>query len=353
MVALVLLVSTVVGAALVPTPYVAMRPGQVWPTSDHIEVHGAPSFPPTESVAFTTVKTGTATLLEALVGWLDPDTDVVPEELVRGDRSEEENRRYNAALMDESKQVATAVALEVLGEDVDVTTDGAIVRVIPEGTPAAEVLEQDDVIVAVDGEAIDEPGELGELLQPGGPGTEHVLTVERPPGSDQRVDVPITTIAAPDDPERAIIGVAGVQDRFVAFDLPIDVDIDSGDVRGPSAGLAFTLAVIDELTPGDLTGSARVAVTGTMSIDGTVGPVGGGAQKAVAVRDDGYDVFLVPPAELDEVEEAVGDALDVIAVRTIDEALEALAAYDGNAGEIVARGATRSKGVRAEGPGRS
>ena len=122
-----------------------------------------------------------------------------------------------------------------------------------EGSPAAAVLEVDDVIVAVDGEAVDEIGEVGELLQPGGPGATHTLTVERPAGGDTRVDVEVTTIAAADDPTRAIIGIAP-EDRISGFDFPIDVTIDSGTVGGPSAGLAFTLAVLDVLTPGELTG---------------------------------------------------------------------------------------------------
>ena len=142
-------------------------------------------------------------------------------------------------------------------------------------------------------------------------------------------------MAAPDDPERAIIGIEP-EDRIVGFDLPIDVTIDSGTVGGPSAGLAFTLAVLDVLTPGELTGGRRVAVTGTMAIDGTVGPVGGGAQKAIAVREADYEAFLVPSDEVDEVREAVGDDLEVIAVDTLAEALAALDSLGGNAGSLLA-----------------
>ena len=160
----------------------------------------------------------------------------------------------------------------------------------------------------------------------------------------------MTTIAAPDDPTRAIIGIAP-EDRISDFDFPIDVTIDSGNVGGPSAGLAFTLAVLDVLTPGELTGGHRVAVTGTMSLDGTVGPVGGGAQKAIAVRDAGYEVFLVPSDELEEVREAVGDDVEVIAVDTLDEALAALDSLGGNAGVACWTPSTRPA-PRAESPDR-
>jgi PDZ domain-containing protein len=329
-VAAALLVSTVAGAAVLPVPYVALRPGSARPVTEQVLVEGAPSYPPAESIAYTTVNVGSTSLLEAFAGWLDDEVDVVPEERVRGDRSVAENRRYNAQLMDTSKLVAVAVALRHLGHEVTIRTSGTVVREIIEGSPAEEVLEVDDVIVAVDGQPVDQPDVIGAMLQGGGPGGTHLLTVERPAGSSTRVDVSLQTIAAPDDPDRAVIGIAP-EDRIVGFDFPIDVTIDSGTVGGPSAGLAFTLAVLDVLTPGELTGGHRVAVTGTMSLDGTVGPVGGGAQKAITVRDAGYEVFLVPSDELKEVEAAIGGDLRVVAVDTLTEALDALDSLGGNA----------------------
>jgi PDZ domain-containing protein len=340
-VAVVLLVAAITGAALLQVPYVALRPGSVRPVTERVQVEGAESFAPDQSIAYTTVSVGGTTMLEALAGWLDDDVDVLPEERVRGDRSEEENRRYNAELMDTSKLTAIAVALDRLGEDVEITTTGTIVRDIAEDAPAAGVLQVDDVIVAVDGNAVDLPGELRDLLQEGGPGAAHTLTVERPAGSGTTVEVDVTTVAAPDDPDRALIGIAP-EDRITDFDFPIDVSIDSGDVGGPSAGLAFTLAILDVLTPGELTGGHRVAATGTMSLDGSVGPVGGGAQKGIAVRDAGYEVFLVPSEELEEVQEAVGDDVRVVAVDSLDEALEALDDLGGGVGSLVRAGASAS-----------
>jgi PDZ domain-containing protein len=333
-IATVLLVSTVAGSAFMPVPYVAVKPGSARPVTELVRVEGAPSYPPKESIAFTTVNIGDTTLLEAFAGWLDDEVDVLPEERVRGDRSPEESRRYNAQLMDTSKLVAITVALRTLGHQVTIHTTGTIVREILDGSPAARALEIDDVIVAVDGQPVDEPEEVGALLQTGGPGAAHTLTVERPAGSGNLVEVPITSTASPDDPARAVIGIVP-EDRIVDFDFPIEVSIDSGNVGGPSAGLAFTLAVLDVLTPGELTGGHRVAATGTMSLSGLVGPVGGGVQKAITVRDAGYEVFLVPSDELAEVRAAVGDDLEVIAVDTLTQALEALGSLGGNAGSLV------------------
>ena len=315
-------------ASIVRLPYVVVAPGSARTVGELITVEGAPSYP-ADSVAFTTVSTSKATLLEALRGWIDDDIEVAPTEVLRGGRSEEESRRYNAQLMDTSKVFATAVALQYLGHEVRLVTSGTVVREILEGSPAEGVLEQDDVIVAVDGEPLDEVEELRTRLQAGGPGAAHRLTVERPAGSDQRVDVEITTAPADDDPARAIIGI-GPEERIVDLLLPFDIRIDSGTVGGPSAGLAFALAIVDVLTPGELTGGLRVAVTGTMLPDGTVGPVGGSLQKAVAVRNAGYAAFLVPSAELEEVQRVAGDDLRVIAVDTLTEALEALESLGGD-----------------------
>ncbi|HEY9556900.1 MAG TPA: S16 family serine protease [Acidimicrobiales bacterium] len=331
-----LLVSFVVGSAFLPVPYVAMRPGTARPVTQYVTVRGATSYPPEESIAYMTVNIGQISLLEAAVGWLDDDVDIRPEEVIRGGRSVEENRRYNAQLMDASKQVASTVALRHLGYEVTIRTSGTIVRQIVEDAPAADVLELDDVVVAVDGEPVDEPDEMGEALQVGGPGATHVLTVERPAGSTNRIELEIETVPAPDDSGRAVIGVVP-EERIVEFDLPIEVLIDSGEVGGPSAGLAFTLALLDVLTEGELTGGHRVAATGTIALDGTVGPVGGPAQKAVTVRDAGYEVFLVPSAEVEDVSAAVGDDLEVIGVDTLAEALDALGSLGGNAGSIRAQ----------------
>src|SRR3546814_20579212 len=120
--------------------------------------------------------------------------------------------------MDASKQVASTVALRHLGYEVTIRTSGTIVRQIVEDAPAADVLELDDVVVAVDGETVDEPDGLGEELQVGGPGATHVLPVERPAGSTNRIELESGTVAAPGGAGRAVIGVIP-EERLPAIDL--------------------------------------------------------------------------------------------------------------------------------------
>ena len=328
-----LLVALVVLALLVPVPYLSLEPGSARPVADLVHVAGADSYPPEGSVAFTTVSQREATLAEALRGWIDDDIEVVPRKAVLGDQTADENRRYNAELMGSSKFAAITVALRRLGYTWDIQTSGSVVRRIEPDSPAAGALQLDDVIVAVDGEAVNRIGELRDLLQVGGPKAAHILAVERPAGSATRIDVPISTTELPEDPTRAVIGIAP-EERIVDFDFPVDVTIDLDDVGGPSAGLAFTLAILDVLTPGELTGGHKVAVTGTIDIDGNVGPVGGGVQKAVAVRNAGYEAFLVPSDEYEMVQDKVGGDLQVIAVDTLAQALDALASLGGDVASL-------------------
>jgi PDZ domain-containing protein len=335
-----LLTAFVISASVVPLPYYAFKPGAVRDTEPLISVDGTEVYPADGSISYTTVSLRQATLVGLIQGWLDDDIDIHPEEDVLGDRDADENRTFNLALMDDSKNVAAQVALEQLGYDVPVTSDGQQVVDVDPNSAAHGALEPGDTIVAVDGEAIDEPDDLIRLLSGKAPGDTVTLGVETPDGEASDVDVTLT--AAPDDPERAVIGVV-VQPRNLQYDFPVDLEIDTGDVGGPSAGLAFTLGILDDLTPGELTGGEDVAVTGTINPDGSVGPVGGTGQKAAAVREAGIGTFLVPSADYEAANSRAGD-VEVIAVDSVDDALAALADLGGNGLELPQSGELAAAG---------
>ena len=212
--------------------------------------------------------------------------------------------------------------------------------------PAASVLKEGDVIVAVDGTPVHLDSDLGPILEPHKPGDEVTLTIERPTGTADPTAKPTydtitekVKLAARDD-GTALIGIAPGTRDDVKFDFPVNVDIDSGSVGGPSAGLAFTLGVIDALTPGELTGGQKVATTGTISLDGSVGPIGGIKQKVATVERAGVKVFLVPASEADDARAAVGNGdLKIVPVENVDDALKALAAIGGNGGDLVSTAA--------------
>jgi len=223
--------------------------------------------------------------------------------------------------MANSQMTAKEVALERLGYTVTATGTGVgVVGVFPD-SPAEGELEVGDVITAVDGQPVTLSEQLGPLIRTRSPGEPVELTVER---DELEREVTVVTREATEGrcAGRAQIGVAG-RTRGETFDFPVDVEIDTGKVGGPSAGLAFTLTIIDELTPGDLTGGKPVAVTGTIEQDGSVGPIGGVAQKVVAAKDAGARLFLVPNDELKEAREHA-NGMKVVGIDTLDDALSAL-----------------------------
>ncbi|MGH9212050.1 MAG: YlbL family protein [Acidimicrobiales bacterium] len=321
------LIGSIVSASVVKLDYYAFRPGSVRDTSGLIEVAGAETFPAEGTISYTTVSLRHVSLFQLVQGWIDPDIDIHSESEVLQGRDREENRQVNLQLMDTSQEFATQVALEALGYEVPVSITGQLVLDVQGGFPADGVLEAGDTIVAIDGERLDDPQDLERLLDDEGPGDEAVLTV-LPFTETAEEEVAMTLAASPDDVEQGVMGVQ-VQPTGIEFDFPIDATFDTGEVGGPSAGLAFALALIDALTPGELTGGVSVAVTGTIEPDGAVGPIGGAGQKAAAAREAGVDVFLVPSADYESAVAHAGD-VEVVRVDSLDEALAALAEFGGN-----------------------
>jgi PDZ domain-containing protein len=325
-----LVTAAVIGSAFITVPYYTIAPGNARATEPLIAVDEEHTFPADGEVLFTTVSVGHATLLESLRGWLDPDVDVVPEEQILGDQSPDQNRQVNLELMDTSKQVATVVALRELGYDVPAHGTGALVVQIDETLPAAGVLEPGDTIVGIDGDGVALSEDLVAGIQAHQPGDEVTLRVDPAGEGEERTERVTLAERAADEGGGPVLGVFA-QTRDLRYDLPFSVDIDSGSVGGPSAGLAFTLGLLDVLTPGELTGGEVVAATGTIDGEGNVGPVGGVAQKTVTVRESGADVFLVPADEYEQAAARAGDDLRVVRVATLDDALQALADLGGNA----------------------
>lgn len=335
--AVLAVMAVLIGAAgFVRAPYVVFAPGSAFDTEQAITTPGTESYPSDGEVLFLTVSLRGASrqvgFLEAGWGWLMGDQDVVARKAILGDQTGAENREQSLQMMTGSQEVAAKVALEHLGYDVPSEGDGAVVLSTVEGAPVASVVDPGDVIVGLDGEPIDLDDQLRTALADAAPGDEVTLSVQRR-GEGEPEDEVTELVADPEDPDRAILGV-GVATRDLRYELPFPVEIDTEDVGGPSAGLALTLGLLDHLTPGSLTGGANVATTGTIQPDGTVGEVGGVAQKTVAAHRAGATMILVPEAEVGDALRTAPDDLQVVGVADLDDALAALASIGGNALEL-------------------
>lgn len=325
-VALVVFAALVAGAALIPTPYFLFQPGSLRATQPRIEISDHPSFESKGTVYFTTVSVEHATPLGLVRGWLDDAIDIKEEREVYP-RGEKEEIAENRVAMDESKVAATVVAFDKVGYPATLTGSGAFIERVLTGFPGSTVLRQGEVITMLNGASISIASDLRKVLGDAPPGTQVEVQLRDPAKATRTVQVELGQ--NPDDPEdpRGYLGIVPAT-ADLGVDLPFEVELDSGRVTGPSAGLAWTLGLIDRLTPGDLTQGSRVAVTGTIDLDGRVGPIGGVTQKLASAIRAGVKEFLYPadtaPAEVRKLKKLAGSRIEIHKVATIDDALEVL-----------------------------
>lgn len=329
------------------TPY-AIAPASAERVADRVSYGDlgddvAVDLDPDGRVYFVTVMEPEQSVLSWWVSRDEPEIEFTThDEKYPGGQTPTEQRTEQLRMMATSSQVAQYVALERAGYPVEVVSQvvvggPACVEINDAGTGCERSMElrsellENDTIVAVDDVPVDSADSLGAALADKAPGDEVTLTIDR--ADEGRITETIPLLESPIDPGRGIVGIQAVD--VVSLDLPFELTIDTGQIGGPSAGLAFTVTLLDELTEGDLLGGLDVAVTGTIGLDGSVGPIGGLPQKASTVRQAGLDYFLVPASQSDEelarAREIAGDELELIPVATLDEAIAALERLGGTA----------------------
>ena len=256
-----------------------------------------------------------------LLGQVDPAIQIVPPQFVTPrNTSPQQQAAEGYQMLDNSEKTAMAVGLRLAGYPQDTVGKGARVLSILPGSRASGLLQDGDVIDGMNGIAVHSAADLiSAVSKLSSTGSVH-LQVER--GSTQfSIDVALMPSAAPQDPPR--IGIA-VQDAGFDFKPPFPISIVTEKIDGgPSAGLMFTLTVYNDLTPGDLTGGRKIAGTGTISLDGSVGPIGGVKQKVFAAEAVGASYFLCP---VENYADAVSVAtnIQVVKIATATQAIDFL-----------------------------
>jgi len=332
-----LIILTVVISSVIRIERWEVAPGEALTVSDRIDVKAkeggdeAPErFEPKNKIRFVTAFAGQLTALDAFVGWIDPHVQVDTFVEHFGEQDPADQRQIAFQSMFGAQQVAEFVAFSRLGYDATFNQGAAIVEEPlclenPDPMSACTVLNVGDTITSLDGKPIDKLTDISPVLAARSPGDVVDITVQPRDGSKKQ-NKKVKLIANPDDPTKTLVGFTPADTRTV--DVPFEVNISTSDIGGPSAGLAFTLALLDELSPGELLGSRKVAATGTINEDGEVGAIGALVQKAVAVRDSGATVFLVPQDQTEDeiraAQKAAGSGVRIIAVGNLDEALHVL-----------------------------
>ncbi|MFF5791421.1 PDZ domain-containing protein [Paeniglutamicibacter sp. NPDC012692] len=317
-----IVVGTIALAAVLPTHFVVESAGPALNTIGKVEgtkmltVTGKPTYPTSGELDMTTVYVqggGQHRLgfFNVLGGWIDPKKDVLPEEMVlpRGTTSEQQSEQ-NTVMMDDSQQLSTAAALHEL--DIPFTRHLSVAGFATEQN--SKTLKTGDRLVAINGTAIDDLDLLKKELQKAGekPSELEILRGGKP------LTVTVNTAAGQGGQRQLGIMLGS------GFDFPLDVKFGLENVGGPSAGMMFALAIVDELTPGEMTGGKHFAGTGAITADGQVQPIGGIAQKMVGAKANGAQVFLAPADNCADVVGRVPAGLDVVKVETLDQARAAV-----------------------------
>jgi PDZ domain-containing protein len=327
-------------ALLKPLPYTMYSPG---PTIDVlaapdgkeiIQVPGQKTYRDDGQLRMTTVsvtpKDSNLNLFQVMRAWLDRNDAVYPKEAVYpDDKTADQVRDEGQVQMVSSQDTAVAVALGALGHPV---TPALEVLLIAPGSPADGALAVRDIFRKINGEPLSSDiatasDELRSAIRATPPGESITFTVLR---DGKEVDVPVT----PEEPTANIFGVTLQGAPQVGINLgqgfilpfPVSVTIDPR-IGGPSAGLMFSLAIYDTLTPGSLTDGGAVAGTGEISAEGKVGAIGGIQQKIAGARDDGAQLFLVPADNCEDAEGARNGDMRLVRVDTFDTALKAVESW--------------------------
>lgn len=299
--------------ALVDIGMFTVGPGSAENVFPRIQLDGVSVTEPNGHLLLTTVSIPRATVFHAVWAAWDPAVQLVPEEAILGERTEREYEAITRSQMDESKIAAVSIAASDLTDYPDEHGTGALVQDVIDGTAAAGRLFPGDLIVAVDDEPVEEVDDVSRAIRASEGRRALAFTVEAA-GEERSVRI---RPRISEEEGRPIIGV------ILLEPFPFEVEIESGRIGGPSAGLMWTLGVYDMLSEEDLVMGRRIAGTGAIDLAGNVYAVGGVAQKVQAATDAGAEVFLVPRDNLEDARSA-GSGIRVVPVGDVEAALSFL-----------------------------
>jgi PDZ domain-containing protein len=316
--------------ALLPTPYIIERAGPTYDVLGEIDnepviqISGAQSFESEGMLEVLTVsivgKPGnTPNWIEIALAWLDESQAVVPVELVfPKDRTVEEVTSESSAMMEVSQQDSIAAALNYLGYE---TPRQVYIAEVVADAAASGKLVAADFLVSLNGEAITDLEQL-KLIVTGWDESKPIEVVVDRNGSQ------VTEMISPTKDSEGNFRM-GILIGY-KYDFPIEVNLQLGDVGGPSGGMMFALGIIDRLTTEDLTGGLQIAGTGTINQAGEVGPIGGVLQKLYGASRSGATVFLAPAQNCSEIVGNVPSGLRVVKIGTLQDAVTALEKLSSN-----------------------
>lgn len=320
-------VALALAVALWHVPFVTWGPGRtlnLLGTGENgaqaLKVQGTKTYQVSGELRMTTVSVTRVdshlSLLEGLYAHFMPSHDVLPRDVIYPrTMSIDEVNQEEVAEMDDAKSSAVVAALREAHQPVQAMP---MVQQVSIGGPSYNKLQPGDLIERVDQSRVTTTAQVGTLIRKHAVGDAVVFSVLR---SGHPKDVTITTVASNRQKDVAVVGIGLATGYQYAPTVSYGID---PDVVGPSAGLVFSLAIYDMVTPGDLVGGRSIAGTGTIDANGKVGAIGGIQEKIAGAQQAGAKIFLVPAANCVDLA-GVSTSMQLVKVATLDDAAKALA----------------------------
>jgi len=319
---LIIVVVSIMPFGLMKTDYYFMAPGP--PYQWDIEIEGAEFYDYEGNLYQLTVRRDEANYFTYIWAKVDNSVDLYSREVILPKGvTPQELSEISMQNMKTSENVAIAVALDSLDYEIETQGDGVLVVGILDDSPVAGKLLKEDLITSINNEEIKSTTEFIALLRTYEIGDIVSIGIIRE-GIKKSIETKlIEHIDYENEPMVGFLASTPNQ-RFV---FPISIDIDTGNVGGPSAGLMMALNVYNSLIENDITNGIKVAGTGTIEIDGSVGPVGGVKQKVIAAKNAGASLILVPTANFNDIKSYIDDDTNIVPVDTFKHSLEVISEY--------------------------
>jgi len=324
--AIVIFLIALMPIGLIKTEYYFMSPGP--PYQWEIDYGNNDNYTFEGNLYQLTVRRDEANIFVYLWSLINESYDLYPREVILPDGvTPQELSEISIQNMRTSENVAIAVALKNIGYEIESKGDGVAVVGLLEDSPVKDKLKKGDLINSINNTDIYSATEFISTLRTYSIGeTVSIGLLREVDGVKEQMYIETTLIEHVEYEGEPMVGFLAttVNERF---DFPFEIDIKTGNVGGPSAGLMMALNVYNNLIPEDITNSMIVAGTGTIEIDGSVGPVGGIKQKIIAAKRAGAELILVPVANFEEASQFETDKTAIVAVDSFYEALSVISQY--------------------------
>jgi PDZ domain-containing protein len=309
-------------------PFIITSPGSAEPVKEMVRVEDGDDIEK-GSLLLTTVSMMRANPLNYIIAQFREYDKIYPIEKVLGNyKDEREYSERQIKLMDHSQEAAKVVAYQKANKKVEFLNKGVFVLDVIKDMPANKILKSGDKIITADGKQIETSDDFINLVKKKKNGDNVNITIKRDK-KERKVKIKVKPF--PDDKTRVGVGISLATDQEIKVNPSIK--IQAGEIGGPSAGLMFSLEIYNQLTEGDLTKGFNIAGTGTVDLEGNVGPIGGISQKVVAADKAGAQIFFAPNEkgkkgsnyrEATKTANKINTEMKIIPIDTFDDAVEYL-----------------------------